>query len=83
MNGFLLFLCHVSDECRRLLPICDPVECLIYCIVSGVSYVASHAEDEDFGLEIQRRYDIISRYIMGDNGTNTRVSGLYFSRDLS
>lgn len=33
----LLFLCHASDECRHLLPICDPVECLIYRLVSGVS----------------------------------------------
>lgn len=60
-NGFLLFLCHVSDECRRLLPICDPVECLIYYLLAEVSYVAGRAEDEELSLEVQRQYGLISR----------------------
>ena len=52
-NGYLLFLCHVSDECRRLLPICDPVECLIYCLTAEVSYVTGPAKDEEMHLEVQ------------------------------
>ena len=52
------YFCHVSDECRRLLPICDPVECLIYCLVAEVSYVAGHAEEE---VEVHQRYDIMTR----------------------
>lgn len=47
-NGFLSCLCHVSDECRRLLPICDPVECLIYCLFAEVSYVAGRAEVKSY-----------------------------------
>ena len=78
MNGFLLFLCHVSDECCRLLPICDTVECLIYCLVSEVSYVTGHAGAEEVsGGTATIRHNKQTR-----NGTSTRVRVCNTSTDL-
>jgi len=39
------YFCHVSDELRRLLPICDTVECLIYCYIAKASYDTCYDEE--------------------------------------